>query len=203
MKNSLVYILLIFLLNLTVLAQKSGFRPVFADSAMVVTADKYANESGLKVLKKGGNAVDAAIAISATLAVTYPYAGNLGGGGFMLICDDKGTINSIDFREKAPQNAKPDMYLDSSGEVKKNESLIGYKAAGVPGTVAGLWAAHEKFGKLEWETLFEDAIDLAEKGFILDRYNALLLKKYAHLLEKFESTKKIFFKEEKPYQGIF
>jgi len=126
--------------------------------------DRYAAVTVDKVLRNGGNAVDAAVAAAFVLAVTFPEAGNIGGGGFMLARMD-GENHFLDYREKAPVTASRDMYLDANGDVVENSSLIGIRAAGVPGTVAGLWEAHKKFGSKPWASLIAPAIAYAEQGF--------------------------------------
>ena len=137
-----------------------------ADSAMVVSASPYATRAGLEVLQSGGNAVDAAVAVALALAVTYPAAGNIGGGGFM-VARINGKNVALDFRETAPRGASRDMYLDSSGNVT-DRSLTGALAAGVPGSVAGLFEAHKKFGSKPWAELVRPAMELADKGFAID-----------------------------------
>ena len=140
--------------------------------AMVVTAHEEASKIGLDILKKGGNAVDAMVAVHFALAVVYPNAGNIGGGGFMVYRTEKGEAHTLDFREKAPLAATKNMYLDASGEVLSQQSREGYKAAGVPGSVAGMAAAHERFGKLSWSELLAPAVALAEKGFAITEAQA-------------------------------
>ncbi|MES3033495.1 MAG: gamma-glutamyltransferase [Gemmatimonadota bacterium] len=141
-------------------------RPVSADSAMVVSASPYATDAGLAVLRAGGNAVDAAVTVALTLAVTYPAAGNVGGGGFMVARID-GQDVALDFRETAPARASRDMYLDSTGALT-DRSVNGALAAGVPGSVAGLFEAHRKFGRRPWAELVRPAIALAAQGFVID-----------------------------------
>jgi gamma-glutamyltranspeptidase/glutathione hydrolase len=142
--------------------------PSSAVSGAVAMPDSYSAEVAGEVLKAGGNAVDAAVAAAFVLAVTYPEAGNLGGGGFMLTyVNGKGEF--VDYRETAPAAATRDMYLDAKGEVVGDESLTGAKAAGVPGTVAGLWAAHQRYGRKPWQELLAPAIRLAEQGFVVHR----------------------------------
>ena len=141
-------------------------RVTTADSAMVVSASPFATNAGLAVLKSGGNAVDAAVAVAMTLAVTYPAAGNIGGGGFM-VARINGTNVALDFREAAPRGASRDMYLDSAGMVT-DQSLTGALAAGVPGSVAGLYEAHKKYGSKPWAELLKTAIALADSGFTID-----------------------------------
>ena len=134
--------------------------------AAVAMPDRYGAEVSETILKAGGNAVDAAIAAGFTLAVTYPEAGNIGGGGFMLI-HMAGETTFVDYREAAPLTAHRDMYLDEQGEVIPGASLIGHRAAGVPGTVAGFWAAHRRYGTLPWEDLVMPAVRIAEEGFVV------------------------------------
>ncbi|WP_317191653.1 gamma-glutamyltransferase [Fulvivirga sediminis] len=143
-----------------------------ADSAMVVSAHPLATEVGLKILHKGGNAVDAAIAVQFALAVVYPVAGNIGGGGFMIYRDKDGNTDALDFREAAPLAAHRDMYLDKNGDVIENLSTLGHLAAGIPGTVDGMVEAHKKYGSMPWEELVQPAIDLASKGFTLTKNEA-------------------------------
>lgn len=132
---------------------------------MVVCATPGAAKVGLDILKKGGNAVDAAVAVQFALAVTHPEAGNIGGGGFMVYRSSKGETSTLDFREKAPATANPDMYLDSAGKVIPNMSLYTHKASGIPGSVDGMVEAHRKYGKLKWAELVQPAIDIANNGF--------------------------------------
>lgn len=134
---------------------------------MVVSAHPLATEIGLKVLKAGGNAVDAAVAVQFVLSVVYPEAGNLGGGGFMVLFQPGTGAQALDFREKAPLSATEDMYLDQQGHVISTASTLGHLAAGVPGSVDGMVRAHARFGSMEWKFLLEDAIRLARDGFIL------------------------------------
>ncbi|ALL04527.1 gamma-glutamyltranspeptidase [Pedobacter sp. PACM 27299] len=138
-------------------------------NGMVVSASPFASKVGLDILKKGGNAVDAAVAVQFALAVVYPNAGNIGGGGFMVYRAADGSSNTLDFREKAGAAASRDMYLDQSGAPIVDKSLYGQLAAGVPGSVAGMVTAHEKYGKLPWATLVEPAILLARNGFPLSK----------------------------------
>src|SRR5271168_3838292 len=126
--------------------------PVYARNGMVVAQEPLAADVGVAVLKSGGNAVDAAVAVGFALAVTYPFAGNIGGGGFMLVHFADGRSTFIDFREKAPLAASRNMYLDAAGKVTK-DSLIGWRASGVPGSVRGFALAHEKYGHKPWAEL--------------------------------------------------
>lgn len=164
--------------------------PTRAKHAMVVTIHHDATDAGLSILKQGGNAIDAAVAVGFTLAVVYPQAGNIGGGGFMLIRNKDGQTHFLDYREKAPAAASADMYLDAQKNVVPGLSTIGYKASGVPGTVAGLVYAQKHFGKL---TLAEDmapAIHLATAGYILSAEEAQNL--HSRNLTRFPTSTRIF-----------
>jgi len=145
-------------------------------NGMVVSSSKIASEVGIEIMKKGGNAIDASVATAFALAVTHPSAGNIGGGGFLVFMDSTGNTTTIDFREKAPLKASPTMFLDDAGKLTNGINLygeqstmnhVGAKSIGVPGTVAGLYQAHQKYGKLPWADLLQPAIDIAEKGFPL------------------------------------
>lgn len=149
---------------------------VVADSAMVVSAHPLATEIGLEVLKNGGNAVDAMVATHFALAVTLPWAGNIGGGGFMVLREVDGEISTLDFREKAPAAAGRNMYLDDSLQVIEKLSRYGHLAAGVPGSVDGMVEAHNKFGSLPWADLIQPSIDLAINGFALTEKEASALR---------------------------
>ncbi len=140
--------------------------PVTATHGMVATTDELASRVGVKVLEAGGNAVDAAVAVQFALAVVDPEAGNVGGGGFMVVRLADGKAAALDFREKAPLAARANMYLDSAGNVT-DKSLVGDLAVGVPGSVMGMWDAHERFGSLPWAALLQPAIDLAANGFVV------------------------------------
>lgn len=141
-------------------------------NGMVVSAHPEASQVGVDILKKGGNAIDAAVAVQFALAVVYPNAGNIGGGGFMVYRAAKGEVNTLDFREKAAAGASRDMYLDSAGNPIVNKSLFGHLAAGVPGSVDGMAEAHKKYGKLSWAQVLQPAIDLAHKGFKITKRQA-------------------------------
>ena len=134
-------------------------------NGMVVCGYPDAAQAGLNILKKGGNAVDAAVAVQFALAVTLPEAGNIGGGGFMVYRSAKGETNTLDFREKAPATASQNMYLDAAGNVIPDRSISTHLASGVPGSVDGMVEAHRKYGSFKWEELVQPAIDLARKGF--------------------------------------
>src|SRR5271170_1273183 len=150
--------------------------PTSTKHAMVVTVQHNATDAGVEILKQGGNAVDAAVAVHFALAVVYPFAGNLGGGGFMLIRDKNGKGHFLDYREKAPAAATRDMYLDAQGNIVPGMSLIGYKASGVPGSVAGIAYAQKHYGKLTLAQDMAPAIRLATEGFVLTDAEARMLQ---------------------------
>lgn len=166
--------------------------PVRFHQAMVVAQEPVAADVGAAVLKNGGNAVDAAVAVAFALAVTHPEAGNIGGGGFALVRSG-GTTRFFDFRESAPKSARRDMYLDSTGKPTK-DSVLGWRAAGVPGTVAGLEHIHRIYGRKPWSELVEPAVKLAAAGVELSYSEAGAMKQGARILEPFAESKRIFLK---------
>src|SRR5690554_3292086 len=149
-----------------------------ADSAMVVSARAEASRIGTEILKMGGNAFDAMIATEMALAVSFPYAGNLGGGGFMVYRTQFGEIGTLDYREKAPLAATEKMFLDKNGDFLSEKSKSGGLAVGVPGTVAGIFAVHEKFGSLPMEIILKPIIELAKNGFIITEQQAERFEKF-------------------------
>jgi len=157
---------------------KNKFTGIIADSAMVVSAREEASLIGISILKKGGNAFDAMIATELALAVAYPFAGNIGGGGFMVYRTYDGKTGALDYREKAPLAASKNMYLDENGAIIEGKSTIGALAIGIPGTVDGLFKVYEKFGTLPFSELIQPAIDLAKKGVIVTKKQAERLNKY-------------------------
>ena len=163
---------------------------VVADSAMVASVDAHATRVGVEILRRGGNAIDAAIASSFALAVVNPEAGNLGGGGFMVIRLADRSAHALDFRERAPLAASREMYLDERGELT-DASRRGHLAAGVPGTVMGLWEAHRRFGTIEWEELVAPAIELAS-GFVVGSGLARSLERAASSLSGFPASREAF-----------
>jgi gamma-glutamyltranspeptidase/glutathione hydrolase len=173
----------------------SAKEPVRARHGMVTAQEPIATDVGVQVLKNGGNAIDAAVAVGLALSVTYPYAGNLGGGGFMLVRFADGRSTFIDFREKAPGKASHDMYLDAAGKPTR-DSLVGWRAAGVPGTVRGLEMAHKKYGKKPWHELVNPAVKLASEGFTVSYALSTSLKSKGanELLGQFPESKRIFLK---------
>lgn len=158
-------LLLVFLIYTFPIGAQSGRLPAPAKNGMVVSSHHLASEAGREILQKGGNAVDAAVATAFALAVTLPSAGNIGGGGFLVYHGTDGHITSFNFREKAPLAATETMYLDEKGEIKDNSNHEGPLSVGVPGTVAGLYLAHQRLGKLDWAELVKPAVQLAAKGF--------------------------------------
>src|SRR5579859_1463663 len=166
--------------------------PVEAEHGMVVTAEKLASEAGAEVLRQGGNAFDAAVAVGYALAVVWPEAGNIGGGGFMTLRTKDGATNFIDFREVAPQAATATMYQDAKGNVVKGASTDGYLAIGVPGTVAGLELVREKYGTLSRDKLMEPAIRLARDGFALSQGDAASFKAELAKLRKDPAAASIY-----------
>ena len=164
-------------------------------NGMVVCAYPDAAQVGLNILKKGGNAVDAAVAVQFALAVTFPEAGNIGGGGFMIYRSAQGETNTLDFREKAPASASQNMYLDSAGNVIKAMSLSTHQASGVPGSVDGMVEAHKKYGKLKWEELVQPAIDLAHNGFKITKRMAADLNRETTEFKKLNEGKSYLLKD--------
>lgn len=178
------------------------FYPVYGKNGMVASEQGLATQVGLDILKQGGNAIDAAVAVGFALAVVLPNAGNIGGGGFMVLHDDKtGKDVAIDFREIAPAKASRDMYLDNQGNVIDGKSLFTHDASGVPGTVAGMEYALKKWGTMPLSKVLEPAIKLADKGFIVSDVLAQTLKEEKSTLGKWSSSKVIFFKNGEPLKS--
>ena len=167
---------------------------------VVVTQDPHATQVGVEVLAAGGNAVDAAVAVALTLAVTHPQAGNLGGGGFLVYRELSGEVTTIDFRERAPKSATADMYLRDDGSVDVDKVQLGVTAAGVPGSPAGLLHALQKFGTKNLAEVAAPAIRFAREGFAVDRHLAASLNAKQQKLGRFPSTRAIFFKDDEPLQ---
>ena len=194
MRINLVFSLT-FLLIISSCTNKPVEEGLTAKNGMVVSAREEASKIGIEILKKGGNAFDAMIATDLALAVSHQSAGNIGGGGFMVYRKANGETGALDYREKAPLSASKDMYLDKQGNVIKGLSLAGAMAIGVPGTIAGIFEVYEKFGSLPIETIFQPAIDLANKGIIVTKKQRDGIKshiKYFKLVNK----EKILFQEE-------
>jgi gamma-glutamyltranspeptidase/glutathione hydrolase len=163
---------LLFLLSFSLVAQTTQKPLIEGKQGMVVSTHPAASEIGLAILKKGGNAIDAAVAVNFALAVAHPSAGNIGGGGFLVYRDKSGNVKALDYREKAPSAAIRDMYLDAEGKIIPGKSMTGIFSVGVPGTVAGMQEMHEKLGKLPWADLLQPAVDLARKGLVLTEKEA-------------------------------
>jgi gamma-glutamyltranspeptidase / glutathione hydrolase len=146
-------------------------RPSKGQQGMVAAAHPLATQVGLQILQRGGNAVDAAVATTLAISVVEPFSAGIGGGGFLLV-QTKDGMQSLDFRERAPQAASRNMYLDANGKVKPKASLEGHLSAGIPGTIAGLAAAHRRYGKLPWAELVQPAIEIANNGFTVTNCGA-------------------------------
>ena len=174
--------------------------PIRARHGMVVSAESLATAAGVEMLKRGGNAIDAAVAVGFSLAVTFPEAGNIGGGGFMLIRLASGATTMIDFREKAPAAATRNMYLDSAGNPVAGKSLLGPLAAAVPGTVAGLLHALSRYGTKSRSEVMSRAIELAAEGFPVSRRQAASFDSVLADFSRFESTRRAFTRDGKPFQ---
>ena len=176
-------------------------KKVKGEKAAVVSAHPLASEVGKLILEKGGNAIDASIAMQHALAVVYPNAGNIGGGGFMVYCDKDGNNHTIDFREKAPLAAHKDMYLNEEGNAVSTMSQDGHLSVGVPGTVGGLFLAHKKFGRLPMQDLVAPAIKLAKEGFAITEMEAKGLENVAKDFVKYSTVSSAFLKDEKWQAG--
>ncbi len=181
-------------------AQAASVAPVAAEHGMVVTAQHLATQVGVDVLKRGGNAIDAAVAVGYALAVVYPAAGNLGGGGFMTVQLADGRKTFLDFREKAPLAATANMYLDADGNVIKGASTNGYLAVGIPGSVAGFEDARTKYGTMSRAKLLAPAITMAERGFVLQEGDVDMLKTATADFKKDAPTAAIFLNKGEPFQ---
>ncbi len=183
MKYSIKY----FALFLIIFSCSKVDEGVVSENAMVVSAREEASKIGIKILKKGGNAFDAMMATELALAVSYPSAGNIGGGGFMVYRMSDGTIGALDYRERAPIKSSRDMYLDDNDNIIEGLSTIGALSIGVPGTIAGIFEAHKRFGKLEIEEIISPVIDLAKNGFVITENQQMRInenRKYFQLANK-------------------
>ncbi|CAN5338339.1 gamma-glutamyltransferase [soil metagenome] len=181
--------------------KKESVTGLIADSVMVVSAQPMASQVGVNIMKRGGNAIDAAIATQFALAVVFPAAGNIGGGGFMVIRMKDGTTTTLDFREKAPAAATTGMYLDKEGNVIPGLSLNGHLASGVPGSVDGMVEAHTKYGSLPWKDLVQPAIDLALNGFTISKREAKWISDVGADLTKYNTVKPDFLLKENWKEG--
>lgn len=198
LRKYLILQLLAFWVAFTGVCSADGLRPVHAKHAIVVSVHPEASQAGADIMRRGGNAVDAAVATGFALAVVHPSAGNLGGGGFLLLRFANGETHFLDFREKAPGAASRNMYLDAQGNVIPNASLVGYKAIGVPGSVAGLVYAQKHWGKLPLSTVMEPAIRLARQGVRLTYEEAQSMHKSE--LAQFANSSRIFQRNGKFYE---
>jgi len=187
-KTILILCFLAFLISNKTIAQTG----LISDKAMVVSAREEASKIGVEIMKKGGNAFDAMVATELALAVAYPYAGNIGGGGFMVYRKANGEIGSLDYREKAPLAATKDMFLDQNGKVIKGKSTETPLAIGVPGTIAGVFAVHKKLGSLPMSEIMKPVIALAEKGVIVTRRQERRLNDYIAEIIKVNGDKTLF-----------
>ena len=186
----------LLLLLLLVFACKSGSSPpvegLITENAMVVSAREEASKIGSDVLRNGGNAFDAMVATGMALAVVYPYAGNLGGGGFLVYRTQYGELGAFDYREKAPMAASRDMYLDKEGNFVQDKSQIGGLSVGVPGSIAGLFAVHRKLGSIPMEELIRPVIELARNGYIITEKQAKRFEKYGPIIEETNGESSIY-----------
>ncbi|MDZ7763285.1 MAG: gamma-glutamyltransferase [Melioribacteraceae bacterium] len=184
---------ILLLLFITEIFASGGL--VYSRNGMVVSASELASQVGVEILKNGGNAIDAAVATGFALAVTYPSAGNIGGGGFMVIHLSSGKNTTIDFREKAPSKAHSNMFLDEDGNYDPQKSLKQWSAAGVPGTVAGLIDALDKYGTMELEQVIQPAIEIAENGFHLDYWLCTSINHFNEEFNQYHASQRIFTNE--------
>ena len=192
MKRNLLYLFSLFIIIFSCIDKPTN-QGLIAKNGMVVSAREEASKIGVEILKKGGNAFDAMIATDLALAVSYQSAGNIGGGGFMVYRKSDGQTGALDYREKAALTATKDMYLDDEGNIIKGMSLVGAMAVGVPGTIAGIFEVHNKFGSLPIEVLFQPAIDLAKNGIIVT-------KKQSNRIKRHQNYFKLANKEKIPFQ---
>lgn len=185
----------------TQIATAAFIQPLRSKKAMVVSAHPLASDAGLEMLRKGGNAVDAAVATTFAISVVEPFSAGIGGGGFLLIHDSKRrTIQALDFRERAPLKATKNMYLDSSGKVRPNASINGYLAVGTPGTVAGMHEVHRRYGKLPWSTVVAPSIKLAKDGFAVENKFVQAVKNREKILTNNQAARAIFTRNGNFYQ---
>ena len=188
-----IYVLSLFLLFVHCRKQPATPTGVIATQGMVVSAREEASRIGVDILKKGGNAFDAMVGTDLALAVAYPFAGNLGGGGFMVYRLNDGEVGALDYREKAPLSAHRDMYLDSLGNVIPGMSTVGATAVAVPGTLAGLFEVHEKFGTLPIEEIMAPVIDLVENGVVVTQKQADRLEYYREQIMEVNGDNTLFY----------
>ena len=191
-KITLIIALSLLFISCKTSTKKDKIIGLIAEKAMVVSAKEEASKIGVAILKKGGNAYDAMVATQLALAVVYPVAGNIGGGGFMVYRSKDGKTGALDFREKAPLNATRDMYLDKAGNVIPDKSSFGVNSVGVPGTIAGIFEVHERFGSLPFQNLIQPSIDMARNGFTVTKKQASSLNRTRERFEKANNYKILF-----------
>ncbi len=196
----IIFLIIFFVITNNKFLAAASKEPVRAKNGMVVSASEIASKVGIEILKKGGNAIDAAVAVGFALEVTYPFAGNIGGGGFMVIHLKSGINTTIDYREKAPLKATRNMFLDKNGNFDPKLSQEGATSVGVPGSVAGMIYALKKYGTMKLSEVIQPAINLAENGFKLDHFTVESFKEYFNDFKKYPSTIKIFSKNGEPYK---
>ncbi|AUC77011.1 gamma-glutamyltransferase [Olleya sp. Bg11-27] len=185
-------LLVTFILSVFFSCKTEKTRGLIADKAIVVSAREEASNIGTAILKQGGNVFDAMIATDLALAVCYPYAGNIGGGGFMVYRLEDGRVGALDYREKASKSATKNMYLDSLGHVIPDLSTKGALAVGIPGTIAGLFEVHDKFGTLPIETIMQPVIDLAKRGFVVTKKDQAVLDEKRQVFLEVNKTPMLF-----------
>ncbi|NCX77611.1 MAG: gamma-glutamyltransferase [Proteobacteria bacterium] len=196
MKKILILLCFALVIEADILNRDSIVHPAVSNSGMVVSQHYLATEVGKTILDQGGNAIDASVAVAFALAVVLPRAGNIGGGGFLVLHNAEENKNyALDYREMAPAAANRDMYLNEDGSVNKSTSRLGYLASGIPGTVAGMWEAHQKFGSMPWKDLLKPAIQLAQAGFKVSPFMADSINRAHSSMKDYPSTVKIFFPE--------
>ena len=193
MKRNLLHLFSLFII-ISSCIDKPINKGLIAKNGMVVSAREEASKIGVEILKKGGNAFDAMIATDLALAVSYQSAGNIGGGGFMVYREANGNTGALDYREKAALTATKNMYLDDNGDIIEGMSLVGAMAVGVPGTIAGIFEVHSKFGSLPIEALFQPAIDLAKNGIIVTKKQSNRIKRHQNYF-KLANKERILFQE--------
>jgi gamma-glutamyltranspeptidase/glutathione hydrolase len=194
-------IILLSVIFYTQIASAAFRQPLRGKRAMVVSAHPLASDAGLKMLRRGGNAIDAAVATTFAISVVEPFSAGIGGGGFLLMHDSKKRIiKALDFRERAPLKATKNMYLDDKGKVRRNTSINGYLAVGTPGTVAGMYEVHRRYGKLPWKTVVEPSIKLAKDGFVVSDKFVQAVKKRKKMIATNQPARAIFTRDGNYFQ---
>jgi gamma-glutamyltranspeptidase/glutathione hydrolase len=194
-------IILLSVIFYTQIASAAFRQPLSGKRAMVVSAHPLASDAGLKMLRRGGNAIDAAVATTFAISVVEPFSAGIGGGGFLLMHDSKKRIiKALDFRERAPLKATKNMYLDDKGKVRRNTSINGYLAVGTPGTVAGMYEVHRRYGKLPWKTVVEPSIKVAKDGFVVSDKFVQAVKKRKKMIATNQPARAIFTRDGNYFQ---